>query len=319
VRNTTPARSAAKALRSGLLGLVLASGLLLSACGQQSDISSKNQLAENRSAVTLPLDSVPLTLDHTTPLDSVGLAAAIADDPAGINAFGRIAGADARVLFDASSKVGADCMRSAGYADFPDDLFQPAPEFSPATRAATEGYLLPGTARAAGSASPPRSVRDAWLADHPSAEKAWGEEGAAAGCVVEVYRIIYGSKSGPFDVWKSVNVAVNTWKTALRDSAELNAVDAAWSTCMAEQGVKAAKPSSLWAHRWPGATPGSDEIATRSADLQCRADVNYSGRRAAAVAPLLDSWLAENRAVVDETRAAIDRWLSNARAVLKSG
>ena len=305
-------------VRSGLSGLVLASGLLLSACGQQSNVSRKDRPSANTSAVTLPPVSVQLTLDHTTPLDSVGLAAAIVDDPAGINALGRITGANARLLFDASSRAGAECMKGAGYADFPVDSFQPAPEYSPATRAANEGYLLPGTSRAAGSASPPRSARDAWLADHPSAQKAWGEEGAAAGCVVEVYSIIYGSKSGPFDAWKRFNLTTDTWNTATRESAELGAVDAAWSTCMAEQGVEAAKPSSLWARRWPGTTPGPDEIATRSADLQCRTDVNYSGRRAAAVAPLLDSWLAENREVVNETRAAIDQWLSNARATLKS-
>jgi hypothetical protein len=90
------------------------------------------------------------------------------------------------------------------------------------------------------------------------------------GCLSEASNELYGSRGGLSDPVPQITFQAASWTES---DPRVEAVDAAWSRCMAARGYRYNTPQQAAGAHWPS-KPTSKETATAEADVDCKQAVN---------------------------------------------
>jgi hypothetical protein len=242
---------------------------------------------------------------------------------------------DIRFIDQAQDVGAASCMRSLGFTTWTADTIRTSrPEDY------REGdifeYLDPQQAAQSGYPRASEETAKAEMADtkrEPTVEERKAYYGDAVhtkegrsiprgGCVVEADVKIYGKdKALPAD---PRSLAVGSRSQALGDSRVRDAI-MAWRSCMQSAGITSydhpvpASKDPKWQTRAADAPASAEEKRVASADANCRVEVNlvgiYKSVRFAYEQQLLD----ENKEKILESKKIFEKWVANAKAIIKAG
>ncbi|WP_380282625.1 hypothetical protein [Kitasatospora purpeofusca] len=233
-----------------------------------------------------------------------------------------------------------DCVRRKGL-DWPDPVEQPGtPRPSNERR---YGISDAGTARAYGYHLPPpigaSRAQQAEARKQAEESKARLSAGAIAaytgqdsraprpdpgrpGCRTEAVRSLGFAAAQDMSITPVTRAKSTAWKSTQADPRAV-AANTAWSACMRARGYDYDTPFTAAGDRAWGdlaglEEPGEREVATATADVDCKQAVGYLATWRDIEARLEDELLAADREAIDETRARWAEALRRADAALKS-
>ncbi|MGH3410536.1 MAG: hypothetical protein ACRDRJ_49775, partial [Streptosporangiaceae bacterium] len=133
------------------------------------------------------------------------------------------------------------------------------------------------------------------------------------GCLSESSNELYGSGSGGLsDPVPQIAIQSATWT---QSDPRVEAVDAAWSRCMALRGYKYNSPQQAAGAHWPS-KPTPTETATAEADVACKQAVNLDNTWLAVEAAYQSALIGQDLVTLANLQGSFAKMLNRAEALL---
>jgi hypothetical protein len=132
------------------------------------------------------------------------------------------------------------------------------------------------------------------------------------GCLSETNTELYGSAGGLSDPVPQIAIQSATWT---QSDPRVEAVDAAWSRCMALRGYKYNSPQQAADAHWPS-KPTPTETATAEADVACKQAVNLDNTWLAVEAAYQAALIGQDLTTLANLQGSFAKMLNRAEALL---
>ncbi len=132
------------------------------------------------------------------------------------------------------------------------------------------------------------------------------------GCLAEANNELYGSGGGLSDPVPQIAIQSATWT---QSDPRVEAVDAAWSRCMALRGYKYNTPQQAAGAHWPS-KPTPTETATAEADVACKQAVNLDNTWLAVEAAYQAALIGQDLTTLANLQGSFAKMLNRAEALL---
>ena len=132
------------------------------------------------------------------------------------------------------------------------------------------------------------------------------------GCLAETNNELYGNGGGLSDPVPEIAIQSATWT---QSDPRVEAVDAAWSRCMALRGYKYNSPQQAAGARWPS-KPTPTETATAEADVACKQAVNLDNTWLAVEAAYQAALIGQDLTTLANLQGSFATMLNRAEALL---
>ena len=133
-----------------------------------------------------------------------------------------------------------------------------------------------------------------------------------ASAQTDVLNELYGSGGGLSDPVPQIAIQSATWT---QSDPRVEAVDAAWSRCMALRGYKYNSPQQAAGAHWPS-KPTPTETATAEADVACKQAVNLDNTWLAVEAAYQAALIGQDLTTLANLQGSFAKMLNRAEALL---
>lgn len=142
----------------------------------------------------------------------------------------------------------------------------------------------------------------------------FGPGASGPGCYQQATSGVYGALGGNPNPDPVPSIAAQAAQWAQTDR-RVEAVERAWSRCMAAHGYNFGTPLQAQQHNWPS-QPTTGEVATAVADVSCKTRTNLPNTWLTVEAAYQQALVAQNLAALSELQKNFGALLSRAEAIL---